>query len=221
VLYQYDTQTGQLRWVRVGSVGGHISRNFLTDERGHVYVPRLRLRWNGEVGASPAAQPPVEVTLVEFDEQLREVAATALENYLPGQDLLSHGMTGIAHLADGSLLFTTHTGYLYRVVPSETGPALVQPLDWFHPAGESYAASLFPLDGHRYVAGVAKRADRPHEWVVYDLESGQSTALPFAYAGAGGSSLLYGSLTRDDEGACYVVGTRHDRPVLLRVQPAR
>ncbi len=42
VLYQYDTETNRTARVEVGSVDGHISRNFLVDRRGHVFVPRLR-----------------------------------------------------------------------------------------------------------------------------------------------------------------------------------
>jgi len=42
VLYRFDTKDGDVQHVAVGSVNGHVSRNFLADHRGHAYVPRLR-----------------------------------------------------------------------------------------------------------------------------------------------------------------------------------
>ena len=44
VLYQYDCETGKHQSITVGAVGGHISRNFFCDIRGHAYVPRLARR---------------------------------------------------------------------------------------------------------------------------------------------------------------------------------
>ena len=44
ILYQYDTTNGKVNSIVVGSVDGHISRNFLSDQDGHVYVPRLHAR---------------------------------------------------------------------------------------------------------------------------------------------------------------------------------
>src|SRR5229473_700087 len=41
VLYQFDTRTRRLRSVTVGSAGGHVSRNFFVDARGHAFVPRI------------------------------------------------------------------------------------------------------------------------------------------------------------------------------------
>lgn len=37
VVYQYDTRTGAVKAKTVGAAGGHVSRNFFADERGHVF----------------------------------------------------------------------------------------------------------------------------------------------------------------------------------------
>src|SRR5262245_14273442 len=59
VLYRFDPATKKLEKKVVGSVGGHVSRNFFADDRGNVYVPRVT---------------KTEARLVEFDEYLTEVA---------------------------------------------------------------------------------------------------------------------------------------------------
>ncbi len=59
VLYQYDTLTGQTRHIRVGSEGGHISRNLVADRNGHVYVPRVKYFDLGtQVDSNVAATDP-------------------------------------------------------------------------------------------------------------------------------------------------------------------
>jgi hypothetical protein len=49
ILYQYDTATREVKRIAVGSVDGHVSRNFLSDIRGHAYVPRVAKRSDGTV----------------------------------------------------------------------------------------------------------------------------------------------------------------------------
>ncbi len=162
VLYQLDTATRDLKRVVVGSADGHVSRNFLADARGHAYVPRVQARAGGAATAA----------LVEYDSELREVAVTPLEHYLgKGSPSSNHGIVGLAYLPDGRLLFTTHLGHLYVVEPKGAQPAKVAAAGWFHPSGQSYAPSLFPLGGNRLVAGVASR-DSQFEWVVFELTTG-------------------------------------------------
>ncbi len=213
VLYQYDTSTGASTRVMVGSVGGHVSRNFLADANGHVYVPRL----------SRQADRSVVAELVEYDSSLREVGATPLDAYLgresPGEH---HGITGIAYLADGRMAFTTHRGQLYVITPNPAGAANVTAFGWFHPDGEAYAASLFAFDGRGLIAGVTQRAGR-YEWVVFDLATRVAGAFPLDTMDLR-KVLLYGSITRDDAGRFYVVGwaaglTGGQRPLLLQVAP--
>ena len=219
VLYQYDTATGKTRSLVVGSVDGHISRNFLSDQRGHVYVPHLQ---RAEPSAENAANPPeVQVSLVEFGPELAEIHATPLTDYFGATPTESHGIIGIAYLADGRMFFTTHAGQLYCIEPRDGEAAQVTPLGWFHPAGTAYTPSLFALDGSRYLAGIGRRANGPFEWITYDLQTIRSTAesIPLPELGIDpDKTLLYGSLARDDAGNCYLVGITDNRPLALRVQ---
>ncbi len=215
VLYQYDTITGEHHRVVVGSMGGHVSRNFLADGRGHAYVPRLVAQPGGTVSAA----------MVEYDSELREVATTPLENYLGTlSPYANHGIVGLAYLADGRLLFTTHRGQLYMIQPRVDLPALVTPLGWFHPDGEAYAPSLFALDGAGLVAGVTERNGR-YEWVVLELKTRISGAFPLDTKNLQGV-LLYGSANRDRTGRAYVggwtsSGSGGTRPLLLQIDPGQ
>ena len=166
VLYRYDTRTGDTRRVEVGSVDGHISRNLLADARGHVYVPRLR----AEPGLD--GNRVVRVMLVEFGINLEEIRETPLQTdrYLGGsRPTEAHGIVGLQAMADGSIFFTTHVGFLYRVVPPAVTPARpisqvaaeVVAVGWFHPDGPSYPASLFTPDGTTALYGVARRGGDP------------------------------------------------------------
>ena len=227
VLHQYDTASGQMRQVRVGSTEGHVSRNFLVDARGHAYVPRL-------VAAkiSPSAGAPKwQATLVEYDMQLNELGETPLEHYLdpklhPDQ---SHGIVGWSLLADGSLAFVTHVGHLYRVMPPKgEGRAEVQPQGWFHPAGPCYTASLFSYDGQRWLLSAGRRGEGNYEWLARDLVSGQTLARDLTivdlFQPPRRDVLLYGSATRDFQGRFYL-GGRYvwrdggSRPMLMRIEP--
>jgi len=211
VLYQYDTARGTTKRIVVGSTGGHVSRNFVADVRGHAYVPRLRSRTN--------EKPSVE--LIEFDSDLREVAAIPLEFYLgkesPGAN---HGIVGLAYLADGRIVFTTHRGHLYLIDPTGGGPAIVKPVGWFHPKGEAYAPSLFSFSGESLLAGITQRGAH-HEWIVFDLATGVSAAFPLDTKGLR-NVLLYGSISRDNAGRFYAVGWAKrpaggQRPLVLQI----
>lgn len=226
VLYQFDTQASALRSTRVGSVNGHVSRNLLADGRGHVYVPRLRLLKGGTGQARRVQWEPgdfVVTTLVEFDESLREIAETPLLYYIdnierpkkPGQN---HGIVSFTYLADGSMVFATSLGFLYRVIPSTIGPARVLEVGWFHPEGTAYTPSLFTFAGKRYLLGVTRRKGNARQWLIYDLENNVSRATAFPYPDKP-YLLLYGSTTRDSEGHFYLVGRwRWNTPIILRAK---
>ena len=214
VLYQLDTATRATSRLVVGSVPGHVSRNFLADVRGHAYVPRLSAQADGTVA----------VHLAEFDERLKELAATPLAHYLgkegPGEN---HGITGLAYLPDGRMVFSTHVGHLYLIEPGEPA-ARITGLGWLHPEGAAYAPSLFAYGGDRWIAGVVQRPGR-FDWVVYDLQSRLSTAFPLDTKGLK-NVLLYGSVARDDAGRAYLAGWASNaggaqRPLVLQVDPGR
>ena len=85
-----------------------------------------------------------------------------------------------------------------------------------HPAGQASAPALFPFNGESLVAGVARRAQGEFEWVVHDLDTGLAGAFRFE-ASFLPKLLLYGSVTRDDDGRFYVGGWSDGRPVVLQV----
>jgi hypothetical protein len=205
VLYQYDHDRKRHRRIRVGSLGGHISRNFFSDERGHVWVPR--------VSSSPKKGEPPLVHLVELSSDLEELGRTPLAHYLSNGSLDSHGIVGFVYLKDRSMVFVTDVGFLYRVRPSANGPARVEEIGWFHPKGASYTPSLFTYEGERYLLGVAQRQPDGapnYHWLIYDLETGRSTATPLQLPPGEGAPwpglLLYGSVTRDGRGSFYLGG---------------
>lgn len=221
VLYQYDTHTGLAEQIRVGSEGGHISRNFLTDKNGHVYVPKVKhfgLNSLADEQAN-ATDRLLVVTLVEYDQQLNELKSTPLLHYAAkGRPRDFHGVTSFSYLVDGSLVFGTHLGYLYKITPSDQGPAAVTELGWLHPDGESYSGSLFPLDGRRYLAGITHRSGKGYQLFRYDIEQRKSQSVDFD------SSLLrktriFGSNTRDEKGRGYVVGYhREGGPAVIQLE---
>jgi DNA-directed RNA polymerase subunit RPC12/RpoP len=213
VLVQYDTRSGAVKSVDVGSADGHVSRHILADRRGHAYVPRLK-----KVRADY-----IEHTLVEFDADLREIAQFPLPHYQNGAADQCHGIIAYQPLADGSIVFTTHAGRLFRLVVPKLGQAGLEDLGFLHPKGRSYASGLFAFNGDRYVFGLTNIQDR-WEWVTFDLinrTSGtQAVVLPREYQN---EPYLYGCVTRDGSGNFYVVGghRRSDNstyPIMCRVR---
>jgi hypothetical protein len=164
----------------------------------------------------------VSAALVEYDESLKEIGSTALEFYLnKGTPESNHGIIGLAYLPDGRIVFTTHVGQLYLIEPREKMNALVKPLGWFHPDGESYVPSLFSFGGTNWVAGVANRG-KGFEWVVADLAAHLSAAFPIDTK-ALQKVLLYGSISRDNAGRVYLGGWAegepgNQRPLMLQLR---
>jgi hypothetical protein len=219
VLYQYDRAAGGVRSARVGPAEGFASRHVLADHRGHAYVPRPR-----QAPSGPG------LTLVEFDGGLREVARAPLDPAaLPAAD----GLAAVQPMADRTLVFAAGRGSLYRATPGDgDGPAKVAALGAFHPRGEADVAALFSPDGRRYLTGLARfpaRRDGRYQWIVFGLESARPVVVPLPHPAEDGRPLqdllLFGCMTRDDAGRCYLAGTGRrdgaDRPVLLQVRPPR
>ena len=221
VLYRYDILTGETRHIRVGSEGGHISRNLISDVNGHVYVPKVKyinLKPQGNKETA-AIERMLIIMLVEYDQDLNKLQSTPLIHYAIGnKPLASHGITSFSYLADGSIIFGTHVGYLYKIAPSSQGPATVTELGWLHPDGKSYNPSLFPLDGKRYLAGITRRKGKGYQLVRYDIDQDESQPVEleipdYRYL------LLYGSNTRDDKGRGYIVGRRDgNRPLIFQLE---
>ena len=229
VLYQYDTSGGNVRRIEVGSVGGHMSRNFIVDRQGHAYAPRLRHLGDAEAINWPWSGPRLAATLVQFDTDLREIGETPLEYYAdPENPSGSHGIISFAYLADGSVVFATHMGALYRIAPRDGQRSTVEFIGWFHPFDRAYSPSMFTFAGTRFLVGVVLNShskSNRFQWVVHDLEAGRSKIVDFPFEAS--RLLLYGSVTRDNVGRFYVVGRRQNtqtgqwRPTLLRVEVPR
>ncbi len=207
VLYRLDTATGAIARVLVGAPGGHMSRNFVVDRRGHAFVPRVQLAKDG-----------VTAELVEFTPALHELAATTLPNYSAGpKPGDSHGITGLVTLADGALLIAASSGFLYRIGAGQgENAAPVRPLGWFDPAGRGYVSGLQSWDGGKLLAGLVVNGPGQRHLVVRNLTAGTAQALPL-HDGLGEWVLLYGSQTEDAQGRFYVGGRYHDGPRLLPV----
>jgi hypothetical protein len=240
VLYRFDTQSRDIKHVVVGSVDGHVSRNFLADRRGHVYVPRLRHE-NDALN-----RRVVRISIVEFTSDLHEVKSTPLDvdKYVHAQNPTeSHGIVALQEMADGSWFFTTHVGFLFQIImPARSGsgdvddnqPADVRSISWFHPNGRTYAASLFTSDGTRTLLGLTRDnlvddATGLYQWLTCDVVAGSCRVAPFNVAGVDPAALLrsslYGSATRDAHNQHYVVGigplSGTNGPIILRVEPRR
>jgi hypothetical protein len=215
VLYQYDTETTDSRSIEVGSHRAHATRNFLTDLNHHVYVPRVSADDSGE---------NIAAELVEFDENLRELSAFPLHEYRASASFNRHGIVGFVYLADGSVCFTSHSGFLWHLVPDRAGPAAVRELGWFHPDGESYAASLMTFDGKTSIAGLARTKSHGAQWIIRRLDTDETNVVEFDETSKQlmvyGRRLLYGTNTRDNDGNIYLGGQcKRDgasRPILLR-----
>jgi len=213
VLYQFDTRTKRVRSITVGSSGGHVSRNFFVDERGHAFVPRIAALG----GAARAA-------LVEFDTDLTEQSSQPLAEYFESSPSDSHGIVAVCPDGGRGWYFTTGKGRLYHEEPNASGPFTLTDLGWMHPAGSRYSASMFRDDKTGTLYAVALEGHyggKKAEWITRTA-AGQTTVATFPYGSAAEFSagvLLYGSMTRDASGRFYVVGTLNRKPIILRVTP--
>lgn len=211
VLYCHDTGTKLTTRIVVGSVRGHMSRNFVVDNAGHAYAPRVTM-----------GRDRLEASLVEYTPALEIVGETPLEHYADtASPAAAQGITGFVALADGSQVIATSVGHLYRITPRQYGAASVLPLGWFHPDGPAFTPSLFTWDGVRYIVGVARDAAMAWQWVVYDLTTRKGSAQLFKPGETEKPQLLCGSMTTDLQGRFYVgYGRRQGDqrfPVLLQL----
>lgn len=221
VLYRWDIVSDNLTRVVVGALGGHISRNLLSDRFEHAYVPAIT--FNGFKSDAPknpvSSDKNVKVELVQFNKSLHEIGRFELPHYLTNNYWSNHGITAICNSSNGHLYFTTSTGRLFRILPQGSNQkSTLQDLGWFHPKGSAYAPSLFQIDQRQFAGAVIFQ--NQYDWVVFDLESMESTAtqlpLPKKVQPAN-DLLLYGSQTRDEFGGCYLVGRLYNTPVAIRV----
>jgi hypothetical protein len=212
VLYQFDTRTRRIRSVTVGAATGHVSRNFFVDDRGHAFVPRVTI-------TSP---PTPHADLVEFDPDLKEIGAQALNEYFEDSPGDSHGIVAVSPDGGHGWFFATGKGRLYHEQANATRRFFLEDLGWIHPQGPHYAASMFRDDrtGTLYaVATTSHNGNTAFEWIARSA-NGATTVTRFPYGDAPVfpmPSLLYGSITRDSTGCFYVVGSMSYKPLVLQV----
>lgn len=216
VLYQYDTLTGVISRVEVGSVPGHVSRNFLVDLNGHAYVPTLRRSesgvWQGYLN--------------EYDTKLTLVGSYEMPSYRLEVPSRHHGIVGYTAMENGDIAFTTSDGGLYTL---HVFAAPANRLDYrgpMHPSGKGYVASLFTIDGRGLVLGFNKiHGKNKYELIIYELLTQAVATYPLDTSHLRGL-LLYGTATRDDTGSFYLVGHGRrleesaSRPLLLEIPVA-
>jgi len=212
VLYQYNMYTDKIATIVVGSVPGHISRNFLVDLRGHVYVPRVSLDSDNQLTA----------VLNEYDTRLSLVGAYPMPSYTAKKAAGHHGIVGYTSMKNGDIVFSTSDGGLYYLKTSLNGGTKLEYRGMMHPEGKAYIASVFPMDGFSYLAAAArvpKQAE--YDWVVYEVASQISQTHPLNLS-MKVKPLIYGTSTKDDTGNYYLVGQGGNRsrsriPLLFRI----
>lgn len=212
VLYQYDTQSKQMRKKTLGTYRGHASRNIFMDRRGHVFAIRAGLASEKQhEGVYQLEQDRVRVSLVELDTQFEEVSDWPLSDCAPTGNTDSHGITGFCEFSNGNIVFVTHSGAVWQISQVD-GASELKRLGWMHPGGTAYCGGLFAPFGERFMCGFSNLKGGPFEWCVFDTKYNRSTILPLDP----GSSklldqpglLLYGSDTLDNESRAYVVGRK-------------
>ncbi|WP_165313147.1 hypothetical protein [Vibrio ziniensis] len=208
VIYQYDTKTGTTARVVSGSVKMHVSRNFIVDEVGHVYVPSL----------SDIDSDIIKVSLKEYDTQLNTVAEYPLPSYQEENINNHHGIVGYTSMKNGDIYFTTSDGGLYLISPFKDKKQKIKYIGMMHPDGSAYIASLFTIDGEELLVGIGKRKN--YEWIVYETTLDKSYTTKLEVDHLKGLS-LFGSVTKSNNGDMYVVG-RHKtensyQPILLKI----
>lgn len=215
VLNQYDTRTGKVAAKTVGTFGGHVTRNFFADDRGHAFVPRV-------ARAGDAATPTFAATLVEFDAALQEIGSQPLPEYLDRSPDDSHGIVATHPDGSGGWYFASSKGRLYHETPTASGPAAVADMGWYHPGGPRYVASMFRDGSSGTLYGVANGSGNgsAFEWVTRRVD-GTTTVAPLPYGDVPfpNGAVLYGSMTHDTQGRFYVVGSMHYKPVVLQITP--
>ncbi|MEC9260010.1 MAG: hypothetical protein VYD53_01580 [Pseudomonadota bacterium] len=207
VLYQFDTQSAKVNKTEVGSIPGHVSRQFLVDGKGHVYVPKLS---QSGINEEPSAM------LVEFDQNLNPVTEYPLPDYSSEDMTRYRGIVAYTNMRNGDVYFTLGQGYLLQVQAAESGAEKLINHGLFNPAGEANIPSLFTVDGEQFVMGVSRRSGADSEWLIYEKISGATVnyAMPEL-----NDFLFFGTEAKDAVGNFYLVGrdTKTGKPKVVRI----
>ena len=212
VLYQYDTVSQRTNRITVGSINGHISRNFVVNKRGHVFVPRIEKALDGTTTAM----------LVEINPSLAITDLHPMEDYLNIRGNGNHGIVSYTLMQNSDAYFTAASGGLYQITESVSGGHTLNYLGKFEPQYEnSYIASMFSPDGESLLVGLGRNKEtKGYYWYIRELNTQLTVNYPIESL-QNESYLLYGSITTDDEGNMYIVGrdssnrNKH-RPVVIK-----
>jgi len=213
VLYQYDTQTQVSNQIRVGAINGHISRNFLVSQNGHVFVPKIER----------SAKNQLIVNLNEYDSALNLVVSTPLEHYLYDNKHSKHGIVSYINMKNGDIYFVTAVGALYKISQANNSKHQVSFEVFLSETIEEggYFPSLFSINGENFLVSFGRLPNSKHySWLVY--ETSTKTTATYDFKNYDNKILLYGSVTRDNFGNLYVVGvdqsnrSKH-KPIILKL----
>jgi hypothetical protein len=217
VLYQYDTKTSQIKRLVVGSVSTHISRNFIVDENGHVYVPFLKENDYNEI----------EAYLNEYNPDLRLINSYPMPSYQAKKIKHHHGIIGYTSMVNGDIYFTTAEGGLYQLLITKVADKkLVYKGDMYDNGNtDTYIPSLFSYSGTDFVLGVSRIKNLGFNWIIHDVNTG--TALITKIDTMKLSIInTFGTLTKDETGDFYIVGNQKIKgisgyqPLLLKMHVA-
>ncbi|WP_371195062.1 hypothetical protein [Glaciecola sp. SC05] len=197
VLYQYDTVSQVANRITVGSIDGHISRNFVVNSDGYAFVPRVEKTDDGETTA----------VLVEINSSLAITDIHPLEDYTNRGSFGDHGIVSYTLMMNGDVYFTVATGGLYHITESSSGRYKVNYLGKFEPQFEnSYIASMFSPDGTSLLVGLGRnKGTQGYYWYIRELNTQVSVNYPIESIPKD-NFLLYGSHTIDNDGNLYIVG---------------
>lgn len=214
ILHQYDTSTGKSKSTSLNSLTEHISRNILVSLDGHVFVPKVTKSSNGNIST----------TLVEYNQELEPVDLHPIEHYLELDNYSQHGIVAYSTMANGDIYFITAQGALYKLAQTPESKYQLEFqifLDEEEQKG-SYLASLFTLDGDKFLVSLGRqKSTEGYSWLVYEIST--KTLASYKIDDINKKTLLYGSLTRDNSGSLYVVGTdmsdrKQHKPIALKIE---
>jgi hypothetical protein len=212
VLYQYDMQAQVTNQIRVGAIDGHISRNFLVSQNGHVFVPKVEF----------SANNTLIVNLNEYDNALNLVASTPIEHYLYDNKYSKHGIVSYINMKNGDIYFVTAVGALYKISPTSNDRHQVSFEIFLSDTNEvgGYFPSLFSINGENFLVAFGRLSNSKHySWFVY--ETSTKTTATYDFKNFDNKNLFYGSVTRDNFGNLYVVGVDQSnrakhKPIILK-----
>lgn len=196
VLYQYDTLSRRFNRLTVGSADGHVSRNILTSKN-RVFVPKVEKSKEGNT----------LVHLIEYDTELNMLDAHPLEHYMNENIYGSHGIVSYSTLKNGDIYFITGKGALYKIAITNNDKRNVEFISFISDSNSpgGYFPSLFTLDGQDFLVGMGViKGTKQYSWFIHELST--NTTVTYDLPDFNNQFLLYGSVTRNEDGDMFIVG---------------